>query len=236
MALILSIETSTNVCSIALHNQGNLVAYQSLFVARSHAESLASMIHNMLQITHYKPKDVEAIAISEGPGSYTGLRIGAATATGLCYAIDIPLIAISTLEAMILAAKEKYINNAPILYCPMIDARRMEVYCMVADHQGHIIEEPYAHIVNNQSFEHLLLKNKVAFFGDGAEKCKSVLAFQENAIFIEAIYPSAEQVGTLAYKKFKELEFTDINYFSPIYLKPFQSGAETAKNNIPSVK
>jgi tRNA threonylcarbamoyladenosine biosynthesis protein TsaB len=136
MALILSIETSTSVCSIALHQNGNLIAYENLSVARSHAESLLVMIEHVLAITHYSQKDLAAVALSEGPGSYTGLRIGAATATGLCYALDIPLIAINTLAAMALSIKP--FNIQGVLCCPMIDARRMEVYCLLTDAAGKI--------------------------------------------------------------------------------------------------
>ncbi|OJW72138.1 MAG: tRNA (adenosine(37)-N6)-threonylcarbamoyltransferase complex dimerization subunit type 1 TsaB [Candidatus Amoebophilus sp. 36-38] len=221
MALILSIETSTSVCSIALHNQGNLLGYQSLFVARSHAESLLAMIDHLLDLTHYSPKDLQAVALSEGPGSYTGLRIGTATATGLCYALNIPFIAINTLESMVLAVKPFNITHA--LCCPMIDARRMEVYCLITDAIGNILEEAHPHIVTENSFEIWLRENKVLFFGDGAGKCKPILSEHQNAIFIDGIYPAAKEIGTLAYTHFQQQKFIDIAHFSPRYLKPFQS-------------
>jgi tRNA threonylcarbamoyladenosine biosynthesis protein TsaB len=221
MALILSIETSTSVCSVALHKEGKLISYQSLFVARSHAEYLLSIVEHALEVSQYTAKDLQAIAISEGPGSYTGLRIGASTATGLCYALDISLIAINTLEAMSLAIKPFNFNAA--LCCPMIDARRMEVYCLITDAAGNVLEKAHPHIIAENSFSTWLDKGEVFFFGDGAEKCKPTLSSHKNAIFIDNIYPSAEHIGMLAYQKFQQNKLTDISAFSPVYLKPFQS-------------
>jgi len=223
MSLILSIETSTSVCSVALHQEGMLLVYQSLFIARSHAESLLSIIEHIVQLSQHTLKELQAIAISKGPGSYTGLRIGSTTATGLCYALDIPLIAVNTLEAMALAVKPFNINSA--LCCPMIDARRMEIYCLVADATGSILEEAHPHIVTEGSFINWLNTNQVLFFGDGAEKCKPILSSHKNAIFIDGIYPSAEHIGALAYQAFEQNKFVDIAAFSPLYLKPFQSNA-----------
>jgi tRNA threonylcarbamoyladenosine biosynthesis protein TsaB len=229
MALILSIETSTSVCSIALHDHGKLIAYHSLFVARSHAESLLTMIDHVLDITQHKPKDLKGIAISEGPGSYTGLRIGAATATGLSYSLNIPLIPVNTLMAM--ASAVQPFNIAHALCCPMIDARRMEVYCMVIDSQGNVLEEAHPKIITAHSFEIWLAKSKMLFFGDGAEKCKSMLSTHKNAVFVDHIYPSAKQIGTLAYTKYQQNKFVDVAEFTPIYLKPFQSKLEPLGNN-----
>ena len=221
MALILSIETSTSICSVALHASGKLVAYQSMAIARSHAESLLTMINHLLELSHHTAKDLQGIAISEGPGSYTGLRIGAATATGLCYALDIPLIAINTLEAMVYAVQP--FNFYGALCCPMIDARRMEVYCLIADSNNTILEAAHPHIVTEHSFANWLSQHFMLFFGDGAAKCKAILANHKHAIFIEDIYPSAHQIGVLAYAHFQQNKFVDINLFTPQYLKPFHS-------------
>jgi len=226
MSLILSIETSTSVCSVALHLEGKLLAYQSLLIARSHAEYLLSIIEHILEVSQYTFKDLQAIAISKGPGSYTGLRIGAATATGLCYALDIPLIAIHTLEAMVVAVKPFNINSA--LCCPMIDARRLEVYCLITDASGNILEEAHPHIVTENSFLNWLNTRQILFFGDGAEKCKPILSYHQHAIFINGIYPSAEQIGSLAYQEFQQNKLVDISTFSPLYLKPFQSNTATS--------
>jgi tRNA threonylcarbamoyladenosine biosynthesis protein TsaB len=219
MAFILSIETSTSICSVALHTDGELLAYKAAPINRSHAESLLPMIHHLLQ--DYAMQDLEGIAISEGPGSYTGLRIGAATAMGLCYALDIPLIAVNTLEALAWQVKPCNIHRA--WCCPMIDARRMEVYCLLMNGEGNIVTEAHPHIVTEDSFQELLAAEEVWFFGDGAAKCKPLLAHHKHAIFVDGIRPSAQQVGTLAYTGFKNRQFVDINTFSPKYLKLFMS-------------
>jgi tRNA threonylcarbamoyladenosine biosynthesis protein TsaB len=217
MALILSLETSTAVCSIALHQQGQLMAYEALCRAQTHAESLLPMIQHLLQIARFEVKDLDAVAISEGPGSYTGLRIGAATAMGLAYALDKPLVAVNTLEAMV--ARLSMLHAFPALYCPMIDARRMEVYCLVADGMGRIYSPIAAHIIIASSFANFLQNSPVIFFGDGMAKCKPILGGKKNAFFIEGLYPSAEQVGVLAYKKFQEKHFANLANFEPLYLK-----------------
>jgi tRNA threonylcarbamoyladenosine biosynthesis protein TsaB len=221
MALILSIETSTSICSVALHNAGQLVAYQTIGIARSHADSLLPMINNLLKLSHHTVKDLAGIALSEGPGSYTGLRIGASTAMGLCYALDIPLIAVNTLAAMVGALQP--LNFTHALCCPMIDARRMEVYCLVADATNYILEAAHPHIVSEHSFENWLSQKPMLFFGDGAAKCKPIFGQHGNAIFIDGIYPSAQQIGILAYAHFQQNKWVDIHSFSPQYLKPFYS-------------
>ena len=165
-------------------------------------------------------QDLGAIAVSEGPGSYTGLRIGAATATGLCYALDIPLIAINTLEAMVAQVD---CDIAGAWFCPMIDARRMEVYCLLADAGRKIVVEAHPHIVTADSFQAFLAAHAILFFGDGAMKCEPLFAHQQNAIFVADIYPSAKQIGFLAYENFKVRKFVAINEFTPQYLKPFES-------------
>lgn len=223
MALILSIETATKACSVALHEQGALVACQTLFIAKSHAESLLPMIAHLLTISPYTKKDLAAMAVSEGPGSYTGLRIGVATAKGLGYALGIPLIAVNTLEAMAYGVGPYNFSQA--LLCPMIDARRMEVYCLISDAVGRVLAAPHPHIINSNSFRSWLEQNPMLFFGDGAEKCKPALASHRHAIFLDTIYPSAQHVGALAYPKFQQKVFVDLAYFEPLYLKSFQSKA-----------
>lgn len=223
MALILSIETATQACSVALHYAGKLVGCQTLFVAKSHAESLLLMAKHLLDISPYSKQDLVAIAISEGPGSYTGLRIGTATAKGLCYALDIPLIAVSTLEAM--AHGVNLYNLGQALLCPMIDARRMEVYCLIADAAGKVLEAPHPRVIDSNSFQFWLGQSKVLFFGDGAEKCKTTLASHNHAIFLHTINPSAQYVGALAYPKFQQKAFVNLACFEPLYLKPFRSKA-----------
>lgn len=223
MPHILSIETATKTCSIALHNNGHLITCQDLHVAQSHAESLMAMIQHTLAISRCDKKDLAAVAVSAGPGSYTGLRIGASTAQGLGYALDIPLIAVNTLDAM--AHGMMLYNHQQALLCPMIDARRMEVYCLVADPQGKRLIEPHPHIVRSDSFATWLARGPVLFFGDGAAKCQAILAHQPQAIFLADIHPAAQYVGEVAYQKFQKKDFTASDAFTPTYLKAFQEKA-----------
>ena len=222
MSLILSIETATPTCSVALHAGAKLVAVQSLHVANSHAESLLLTIDHLFSITPYNTKEIVAVAVSSGPGSYTGLRIGTATAKGLCYALNIPLIAIGTLEAM--AYGMQSYNTARALLCPMIDARRMEVYCLLTDAQGKQLEATHPQVIDENSFQIWLADYPIHFFGNGAAKCKPFLDAHPHATFVEDIYPSAQYVGALAYAKFHQAAFEDLAYFEPSYLKPFQGG------------
>jgi tRNA threonylcarbamoyladenosine biosynthesis protein TsaB len=200
MALILSIETSTSVCTVALHQQGHLVSCDTLTLAHSHAESLLAMIRHVVTIARRTTKDLQAVA-----------------ATGLSYSMDIPLIAINTLETMI--AQVVPFHSFPALYCPLIDARRMEVYCMVADSAYRIYQPVGAHIVTANSFAEFLAKNLVFFFGDGAPKVKPVFTASSNARFIDGIYPSAAYMGRLAYEKFQQGNFIDPTTFEPLYIK-----------------
>ncbi len=219
MARILSIETSTKACSVAVHVASKLIVSQKLFVEKSHSSHLTKMIEDAIKNADITMSDLEAVAISMGPGSYTGLRIGTSTAKGICYALDIPLIAVNTLKAMANGVT-KY-NHQKTLLCPMIDARRMEVYCLVTDSNMKVLEETNAKVIDENSFNSFLENNKVLFFGDGAEKCKSVFEGNSNAFFIDEITPSAVAVGYLASKKYEEKLFEDVAYFEPFYLKDF---------------
>jgi len=216
--IILSIETATPVCSVALHIAGNLIASYELHTERSHSDQLTSMIEQVCKQGGVKLPEIAAIAISKGPGSYTGLRIGVATAKGMCFALDKPLVAINTLEAMVWQINTFFGENT--LFCPMIDARRMEVYCLVADTKGNILQETEAKIIDHQSFENILSTNKVVFFGNGAMKCQELIQ-HENAIFLDGLYPSAKTVGLLASQKYTQKAFEDLIYFEPFYLKDF---------------
>ena len=221
--MILSIETSTEVCSVALHSQDSLVASLESLTAYSHAEKLAPLIDQILVDNNIKRGELTAVAVSAGPGSYTGLRIGTSTAKGLCYALNIPLITISTLESML----EDIDDDENQFLCPMLDARRMEVYCLLADSRGQIIEPTQAKIIDENSFSDYLNSNKISFFGNGADKCKSVIK-AKNAIFIDGVKPSAINIGKLASNKFEVNEFADLVNFEPDYLKAFR--AIPAKN------
>lgn len=219
MAIILSIETSTATSSIAIHENGQLISSQSIMLEKSHSEYLAPSIKYLFETCGLKMKSIEAVAISMGPGSYTGLRIGTSSAKGICYALDAKLIAINSLHAMA-SGMAKY-QFEKVLLCPMIDARRMEVYCLVEKVDGTAVENTQAKIIDESSFADLLKKNRIIFFGDGAAKCQSALNKSGNAIFIEGIEPSAVDVGRLAWQAFQQNKFEDLAYFEPFYLKDY---------------
>lgn len=221
MALILCIETATKSCSIALAREGQLFACkEAVSQEYSHSEQLTVFIEDLLQEQHLTVQDLNAIAISSGPGSYTGLRIGVSTAKGLCYSLDIPLISISTLEAMAQLMTEKHSDKT---LCPMIDARRMEVYCALfgTDHKT----EVEAKVIDTSSFAKELEQGQVLFFGDGADKCREVLS-HANAHFELNVYPSALGMIALAEYKFQQQQFEDVAYFVPFYLKEFVAGVK----------
>lgn len=224
MGLILSIETATTVCSVALHKDGKLLGLQELHLQKSHSEFLAVLIKDLVRYAGYTLKDLDFIAVSKGPGSYTGLRIGTATAKGLCFALDKPLISINTLEAMAFGVCNYY-RERDVLLCPMIDARRMEVYCLLADAGMNIVENTGALVIDELSFKELLEEKEIIFFGDGSLKCIPVLSNQPRAKFLANISPSALHVGAAIYGKIKNsgLEIEDLAYFEPFYLKDFQA-------------
>lgn len=218
MALVLSIETSTTVCSAALHNEGKLLAFEITEVPNSAASQLAVMIDKVLNTSGVASRDLAAVAVSSGPGSYTGLRIGVATAKGICYALDIPLIAVNSLELMAVQVNEN--NGGGALLCPMIDARRMEVYTMLLGPDLHVIEAVEARIIDASSYATRLEDNEVLFFGNGSDKCKGVIS-HTNAEFIDGVFPSAEWLGRVAFDRFREGKLEDVAEFEPFYLKDF---------------
>ena len=219
MSLVLSLETSTSICSVALHKEHELIACYELFLEKSHAENSTQLIDHILYTTGFDKKQLDAIAISKGPGSYTGLRIGTATAKGLCLALNIPLIAVPTLTAM--AHQVNLFNTEHYLLCPMIDARRMEVYCAIYDHSLNSIRETAAEILDEKSFHEILEKHTVLFFGNGAEKFNSFSTYPSTKIIVNGIHPSAKNIGALAFPKFQQKQFEDLAYFEPFYLKEF---------------
>jgi tRNA threonylcarbamoyladenosine biosynthesis protein TsaB len=220
--LLLSIDTSTRGCSVALHGDAGLLANYELYTERSSSAMLTTLISSTVEHAGYTLQDLDAVAIAKGPGSYTGLRVGVSTAKGLCYALEKPLIAINTLEAMALQVKLFYPKD--FLFCPMIDARRMEVYASVLDAGEAIVQPTKAIILQEDSFEDLLSLSKVVFFGDGAAKCKPLFDQHPNAYFIaEEIRPSARTVGKLAIDAFEKGLFEDLVTFEPYYLKDFMS-------------
>lgn len=219
MAVILSLETSTPICSIALHHDGVLLKEKSLDVPGAHSEKLMGMIETLLDECGFSIGQMNAIAVSEGPGSYTGLRIGVSVAKGLAYAKDIPLISLSTLKALAYGAKSQMENTGLIV--AMLDARRMEVYREIFDFQLASIRKLDSEIVDEVSFTDLLDKDKVYFVGDAVEKVCKVIE-HPNAFFLD-LKISADYVGVLAYEKFECGEFADLAYFAPNYLKEFRA-------------
>ena len=219
--MILSIETSTKICSVALHNKEALLAETTLHVDKSHSEKLAILIKDLLSYADISSKELIAVAVAAGPGSYTGLRIGVSSAKGLCYALGIPLIAVNTLEAM--ASGIRKTISEDVFLCPMLDARRMEVYCLLADKDLTILQPSSAKVIEEGSFSKELSEHKILFFGNGASKCKPLLGNNENAIFIEDESISAVNVGEIAWRKYQEQQFEDLAYFEPEYLKEFKA-------------
>jgi len=219
MARILSLETSTTVCSVALHENEKLLALTEVHRDHSHASKLAILIDEVVRTADIELRQVNAIAISSGPGSFTGLRIGTSTAKGLCCALSIPLIAIGTLE--LLAEQVNNVNVTKAWLCPMIDARRMEVYCRLSDADGRVIHGVEAKIIDERSFEEQLNNKPIIFFGSGAEKCRSVIK-HNNASFISGISPSAAQLGVMALLKYQNNDVEDTVQFEPFYLKEFR--------------
>jgi tRNA threonylcarbamoyladenosine biosynthesis protein TsaB len=224
---ILNIETSTNVCSVALSVDGKCVFSRMNAEGMNHATLLSPFIDEAFRFL--APAKPEAIAVSGGPGSYTGLRIGVSTAKGLSYGLEIPLIAVDTLEIMSLMAKnnmEKLSENS--LMCAMIDARRMEVYTAFYNLNGENVRIVSADIIDENSYSELLEDNTIYFFGNGAPKCKSVIT-HPNATFIDDIVPLAENMIPLAEHAFLKKQFVDVAYYEPFYLKEFYTTATAPK-------
>lgn len=219
MAYILNIETATKNCSVAIAQDGKtLLCKQIAESGYSHAEKLHVFIEELLLELQLNYKDLNAIAVSQGPGSYTGLRIGISAAKGLCYALDIPLIAVDTLEIL---ARQLQVSEGYIV--PMIDARRMEVYSAIFDAQYQKLRETQAEIITEDSFA--TLEGTVYFVGDSTEKCAATLT-QPNFIFKDnIIYPSANEMSQLSDEKYKKNDTVDVAYFEPYYLKDFMTTA-----------
>jgi len=217
VSLILNIETTTKNCSVSLSNQGNILAIKELNDGNySHGEKLHLFIEDVFKSVHKTINEIDAVAVSKGPGSYTGLRIGVSTAKGLCFSLDKPLISISTLKSLANAI----VVEKDAIIVPLLDARRMEVYSAIFDHNYNQLREIQAEIINEHSFVDFLNKSKVYFLGDGAEKCKTIIK-HKNAIFIDNLFPSSKQMAKLSYDKYKKNDIEDVAYFEPFYLKDF---------------
>jgi tRNA threonylcarbamoyladenosine biosynthesis protein TsaB len=221
MPKILCIETATEVCSVAISSQGKLLALEENHDGNAHASQLHNLVHKVLDSAGITLQDLDAVAVSKGPGSYTGLRVGVSTAKGYCYALGIPLIAINTLESLLrgqaLGEREQTTTS---LYVPMLDARRMEVYCAVFDSHANMIRQTEAKIIDETSFAGLLENNEVYFLGNGAAKCKSMITLP-NAKFLDNVLCSAKGMVDAAFEAFQAKQFEDTAYFEPFYLKDF---------------
>lgn len=219
MAKILQLETATSVCSVALSIDGITISSKEEVGQNLHASKLTLFIDEVIKSAGLAYSDLDAVAISKGPGSYTGLRIGVSTAKGLCYALNKPLIAIETLK-MMAAGFVELKPGYQCLICPMIDARRMEVYTTVFDNKLNVLEETSAKIIEENSFENFLSKQTVTFIGDGASKCAETLNM-ETALFNNHNFNSAANMSALVFKEFNSGNFEDVAYFEPFYLKDF---------------
>ncbi|MDR1056758.1 MAG: tRNA (adenosine(37)-N6)-threonylcarbamoyltransferase complex dimerization subunit type 1 TsaB [Prevotellaceae bacterium] len=218
--LILYIETGSDICSVILSSGNSLLAIKESDNSRAHAQLLSVFIDEIIKENKLNYSDLNAIAVSKGPGSYTGLRIGVATAKGICFGLAIPLIAIDSLLSLTRIYLQKYAGETDVIYCPMIDARRMEVYTALFDKNTRRIGDTRALIVDENSFAGVLENNKMVFFGDGAEKCKDVIK-HPNAVFADAIRLSAMGMVDEATQLYQNKQFEDVAYFEPFYLKDF---------------
>lgn len=222
MSYILNIESSSTNCSISLSLNGKVVFIKEKNDKKySHSTKLHIFIQEVLKESNISIKELSSIAVSKGPGSYTGLRIGIAAAKGLCYALDIPLISVSTLLVL---AKQLVIEKEDLII-PVIDARRDEVYSGVYNSSYNKVREVFPEIINEESFSELMLNNKLYFIGNGQEKCERLIKKNSNLIFSSNdTFPSANEMAFLSFEKFKNSQFEDIVYFEPDYLKNFMPG------------
>ena len=229
--MILCLETATPICSVALNSACCTLALRETMGQNSHSEKITNFIREVMEEANIDYSKLDAVAVSQGPGSYTGLRIGVSTAKGICYAADLPLMAIDTLEAMAYGMKEKL--GAQLgpddLLIPMIDARRMEVYASVFDANLNKIQDTAAMVIDEHSFDELGKDHHLWLFGDGAPKLSKLFENQENITIINGYQPSAAHMRTLAEQALQKQQFVDVAYFEPFYLKDFVAGKPHVK-------
>ncbi len=218
MALILNIDTSTSICSVALADSGEITTIKESNKGLNHSILLGTFIDEILCEKQLDVHQLDAVAVSMGPGSYTGLRIGVSMAKGLCFGAGKPLIAVPTLQALASSVATEINENA--LYCPMLDARRMEVYTAFFDRENRTVVDTKAEIINADSFSNLLTEHKIYFFGNGSDKIRNILT-SPNAHFIANVETSARHMTQLAEQLFTAQQFADVAYFEPFYLKDF---------------
>ncbi|MFN4197543.1 MAG: tRNA (adenosine(37)-N6)-threonylcarbamoyltransferase complex dimerization subunit type 1 TsaB [Flavobacterium sp.] len=216
---ILQIESSTKNCSVALSKEGETIAYKEIAESGyTHAENLHVFIDEVLSKSDITFDQLAAVAVSQGPGSYTGLRIGVSAAKGLCFALDIPLIAVDTLEIL---SKKIVVEDGFVV--PLLDARRMEVYAAIFSSHGEAVLPVHSKIINEKAFSEY--NEKLHLLGDGALKCQGLLQKDNIVFYPDILYPSAQEMSLLAYEKFKNKSFENVAYFEPFYLKEFYTGS-----------
>jgi tRNA threonylcarbamoyladenosine biosynthesis protein TsaB len=219
MPLLLALETSTTVCSIALYKEQQLLGASELQIEKSHSSHITVMVSQLVENCGATLQELSAVAVSGGPGSYTGLRIGTSTAKGLCYSLNIPLLEVSTLYGLAAQVIAMTPNPERYLFCPMLDARRMEVYTCLLTHELQEVEPIAPVVLEEHTFEARLKERPIIFFGSGATKYKSMVNTEANALFIEGVLPSAKTIGLLALPKYEQEAFEDVAYYEPFYLK-----------------
>ena len=233
MGYILQIDTATQVCSVALSEDEKVIGCMESQEANVHSRLLTVFIKEMLEDLGIRYSQLNAVAVSMGPGSYTGLRIGVSVAKGFCYGLDIPLIGIPTLQSMASGALSAFKNllekDKHLLFCPMIDAKRMEVYTALFNTSLEQIMETNAMIVESNSFSTWIDSSNIYFFGNGAPKTKNILGDNPNAYYPEGFEVSARHMVRLAHEKYEKKDFEDVAYFEPFYLKDFIAGKPRVK-------
>ena len=229
--MILCLETATPVCSVALNSACCTLAMRETEGQNAHSEKITNFIREVMEEAKIDYPQLDAVAVSQGPGSYTGLRIGVSTAKGICYAADLPLMAIDTLEAMAYGMKDKLGSQIgpDDLLIPMIDARRMEVYASVFDANLNKINDTAALVIEENSFEDLRKDHRLWLFGDGAPKLSKLFENQLNIHIIDGFKPSAAYMKVLAERALQQQQFVDVAYFEPFYLKDFIAGKPHVK-------
>lgn len=222
--MIICLETATNLCSVALCDSAGVISLKESNETKSHAALLTVFIEEILKDNGIRAADLDAVAVSKGPGSYTGLRIGVSVAKGIAYGASIPLIGIETTLSMFFGIKgSKYFNpesDINTIFCPMLDARRMEVYYAIFDSEGNSLKDISAEIIDGDTFSHIPESQKIIFFGDGAIKCKEVIN-RKNSLFATDFMISASYMHKPVSKAFNDSAFEDVAYFEPLYLKDF---------------
>ncbi|TPE45122.1 tRNA (adenosine(37)-N6)-threonylcarbamoyltransferase complex dimerization subunit type 1 TsaB [Pontibacter mangrovi] len=219
MPLLLALETSTTVCSIALYKGQQLLGASELQIEKSHSSHITVMVSQLVENCGATLQDLSAVAVSGGPGSYTGLRIGVSTAKGLCFSLNIPLLEVSTLYGLAAQVISMTPNPDRYLFCPMLDARRMEVYTCLLTHELQEVEPIAPVVLDEHTLEARLQGQPIIFFGSGAAKYKSMVNTKAEALFIDGVLPNAKTIGALALPKYEEQAFEDVAYYEPFYLK-----------------